>query len=41
VVERLLGAIESGAAAHIDDTGLPLDRYLSPELVLPYDPSRG
>jgi hypothetical protein len=28
VVERLLGAIESGAAAHIDDTGLPLDRYL-------------
>jgi hypothetical protein len=24
-----------------DFTGLPLDRYLSPALVLPYDPSRG
>lgn len=24
-----------------DFEGLPLDRYLSPELVLPYDPSRG
>jgi anaerobic magnesium-protoporphyrin IX monomethyl ester cyclase len=24
-----------------DFTGLPLDRYLAPELVLPYDPTRG
>ena len=41
------GIIRGGVARSLDELpapdfdGLPLDRYLSPALVLPYDPSRG
>jgi anaerobic magnesium-protoporphyrin IX monomethyl ester cyclase len=45
--ERLRGVVrgslvrELGGLPPPDFDGLPLDRYLSPSLVLPYDPSRG
>ncbi len=43
----VLGVIQGKHRAHLADlpppdfTGLPLDQYLSPEPVLPYDPTRG